>query len=101
MKVLLCEKTSMAREPVKETNLPGEFNEYYFGTDSINENLLLKNLPNDFLPLDPEEIALMVEDKINESAGRVLSNVGQRNLKLFKDYDKYSCKYSILLCRYE
>ena len=70
--------------------------------DQINEELLIQNLSNDFLmSLRPQDLPVMVEDKINEKIGRVLGHTGQRNLQVFKDYDKYTTRYSLLLCRYE
>lgn len=101
MKVLLKEKQSVFRVPVKETILPGAFDDYYHGEDQIEEEKLLKELPAGFLPLPAENVAIQVENKMNEAAGRVLGTRGQRNLKIFEDYDKYTCRFTLLLCRYE
>lgn len=101
MKIYLREKAGAFTSPIKDAILPKTFPEYYLGKDNINEELLINDMSNNFLPKDYEFIAIMVEDEINENSGRVLSNTGQRGLSIFKDYDKYTNKYSLLLCRYE
>lgn len=101
MRVYLRKKEFAATAPIKKVSLQGNFYDYYMGKDNINERLLLDHLPNNFLPKDCQYIAVMVEDEISKESGRVISNTGQRNLNIFKDYDKYSNKYSLLLCRYE
>lgn len=101
MKVLLCEKIGVVREPVKEIKITGDFNHYFRGLDKINEEPLILNLPQKFLPVPHHEVSIMVEDEINKNVGRVLGNTGQRGLSTFKDYDKYESRYCLLLCRYD
>ena len=100
MKVLMREKKFGVTSPIREVIIQGNFRDYYGNLDEINEKLLIQNLPAYFLlHLQPKDLSIMVEDEIIESVGRVLSDTGQRNLKLFKDYDKYDKRYSLLLCR--
>lgn len=102
MKVMIYQKVHAVSSPIREITIEGAFDDYYQGMDQINEELLIRNLPKDFLmSLQPQDLPIMVEDKINEKIGRVLGHTGQRNLKVFKGYDKYTKRYSLLLCRYE
>lgn len=85
-------------EFIKEVKIKGSLEDYYFGLDNINEELLLKNLPDDFLPVEPSKILLLVEN-LHFKTGEPIGSTGQRNLSYFKNWEKYFHSYCIELCR--
>lgn len=100
MKIVLYRMVSVINQPVKKIEIQGEFEDYYLGLDQINEELLLENLPPDFLPpIKLQEVSIMVEEEIYEPTGEPLGVTGQRNLTIFQNYCKQSLQYSLLFCR--
>ena len=65
----------------------------YLGDDNINEQLLLDNIPKDFLPDKPNQILLVVEDKSG-------NGTGQRGLKIFRNWSKYFDCYSLTISKH-
>jgi hypothetical protein len=98
MKVILYRRHYGIHTPVKETEIDGKFEDYYLGEDQINEDLLLKNLPKGFLPVDPSKVLLSVQI-INDETGEIVSGRGQRGLKKFRNWAKYFDAYNLELCR--
>ena len=97
MKVILNHRHYGIHTPVKETEIEGKFEDYYFGEDQINEDLLLKNLPEGFLPVDPSKVLLSVQT-VNDK-GEIIGGTGQRGLKYFRNWEKYFDAYNLELCR--
>ena len=97
MKVILNRRHFGVHTPVKEAVIEGEFTDYYLGEDQINEDLLLKNLPKGFLPVDPSKVLLSVQN-VND-AGEVIGATGQIGLKIFRNWAKYFDAYNLELCR--
>jgi hypothetical protein len=97
MKVILNHRHYGIHTPVKETEIEGKFEDYYFGEDQINEDLLLKNLPEGFLPISPSKVLLMVQE-VN-STGEIIGGKGQRGLSKFRNWAKYFDSYSLELCK--
>jgi len=83
-----------------ECVIPVDPKEIYLGRDSINEQLLIDNLPNGFLRCEPRHCLLTVEDRSFKSNGGYAST-GQRGLSLFLNWAKYFDAYSITLCEVE
>lgn len=89
MVVILFHRHHGYSSRIKEAVIPGDFTDYYKGLDNIEEKRLLDNLPASFLPTQPQNVLLTV--------GGETSSTGQRNLKYFRDYEKYFDAYSIEL----
>lgn len=97
MKISLWRRQYGIHEKVKETTIEGDFNDYYKGEDDINEDLLMQNIPEKFLPKKPERILISVQS-VN-SSGEVTGGTGQRRLKVFKNWAKYFDSYVLELER--
>lgn len=74
-------------EPIKHTEIPCEFSDVYLSEDNINEELLLKNIPEGWLPTKPNLILLTVGDKYGST--------GQYGLKKFRSWAKYFDAYCL------
>jgi len=98
MKVILNRRHYGVHSPIKEAIIDGEFTDYYLGEDQINEELLLKNLPEGFLPVSPSKVLLSVQN-VSSKTGDVIGATGQRGLKKFKNWAKYFDAYNLELCR--
>jgi hypothetical protein len=73
---------------LKYLELPNvAFEDIYLGEDQINEELLLTNIPDGWLPVPPERILLMVGDS--------LGSTGQNGLIKFRNWSKYFDSYSL------
>ena len=76
-------------KPIKHLEIPCEFSDVYLGGNNINENLLLENIPNGWLPTEPNRILLTVADKYGST--------GQIGLNKFMSWAKYFDAYVIEL----
>jgi hypothetical protein len=84
--------------PLKDAIINGKFEDYYKGENSINEKLLIQNLPQDFLPTSPEKVLIFVET-IQDDPVFFLAPKGQTGLKAFLNWHKDHDTFLILLCR--
>lgn len=76
-------------EPIKHTEIPCNFGDVYISEDNINEDILLKNIPEGFLPAEPSKILLTVGDRYGTT--------GQVGLKRFRNWAKYFDSYVLEL----
>ena len=75
--------------PVKRVEIPCGFEEVCQGENKINEDKLLENIPDGWLPDRPENILITV-------AG-VHCSIGQYGLKKFRSWAKYFDAYVLEL----
>lgn len=75
--------------PIKHLEIDCDFDEVYLGLDHINEELLLKSIPEGWLPTNTEKILLTVADKYGST--------GQYNLVKFRPWAKYFDAYCLEL----
>lgn len=88
MYIQLMHRRYGIHKPIKHIEIPCDFSEVYQGQDRINEELLLENIPEGWLPVPPERILLMVA---NENGG-----TGQC-CTIFHSWAKYFDSYSLEL----
>lgn len=93
MKVQLRHRHYGVHELIKEINIDGRFEDYCDPKTNqdyiINEQKLIENLPQDFLPVPPNKILLSVSD---DDGG-----IGQVDLNIFRTWAKYFDSYCIEL----
>ena len=65
---------------IKHVEIPCNFNDVYLGEDHINELLLLSNIPDGWLPVEPQNILLVVIDEHGNGTGQCC--------KIFRDWKK-------------
>lgn len=75
--------------PIKHIEIPCNFSEVYKGDDNIDEEILIKSIPECWLPVSPEKILLTVADEAGST--------GQRNLSRFMSWRKYFDSYVLEL----
>lgn len=75
--------------PIKHLEIPCEFSDVYLNEDNINEDLLLANIPEGWLPTASNNILLTVADKYGST--------GQRGLNKFRSWAKYFDAYCLEL----
>lgn len=89
MKIELRHRHYGVHELIKECEIYGSFNEYctlISGDDyKINEQKLINNLPDKFLPVDPKYILVSIQ---NDKWG-----TGQMHLDIFRTWAKYFDSY--------
>lgn len=95
MKVVLFQRKNGYHKHIKEVEIEGVLSDYYRGIDTINENLLLDKLPEDFLPINHSRVLLSVAEV--DDKGKVYGSIGQRGLISFMNWAKYFNAYSIEL----
>lgn len=78
-------------EPIKHTQISCDFSKIYLGEDNINEELLLRSIPEGWLPTKPNNILLTVGDKYGTT--------GQCGLSKFRSWGKYFDSYVLELHR--
>lgn len=76
-------------EPVE---IPCKFDDVVRGDDNINEDLLLDNIPDGYLPCQPNRILMCVTGSNGWSTG-------QAGLERFRDWAKYFDAYVIYLSK--
>lgn len=76
-------------EPIRHTEIPCKFDDIYLSENHINEEKLINNIPNGWLPTTPERILLTVADKYGST--------GQYGLQRFRPWAKYFDSYVIEL----
>jgi len=97
MRIVLRTRHYGVHNFVKETNIVGTFDEYVKektnGIDEfeVNEELLLKNMPTDFLPTQSKNILLIID---NGKYGTGLCGV-----KEFRKWRKYFDSYALELVK--
>lgn len=74
---------------IKAIQIPIEFSKVYRGDDDIDEDMLLDNIPDGWLPVDSHEILLMVANGNNAN--------GQSTLVRFRPWAKYFDSFSIVI----
>ena len=87
MYIQLMHRHHGMHKPIKHTEIPCEFSDVYLSEDNINEELLLKNIPEGWLPTKPNLILLTVGDKYG--------SIGQYGLKKFRSWAKYFDAYCL------
>lgn len=85
MYIQLMYRSYGVHQPIKHIEIPCAFSEVYKSEDNINEELLLSNIPDGWLPTKPSWILITVVDKSCAT--------GQRNLSLFRNWEKYFDSY--------
>ena len=76
-------------KPIKHTEIPCDFHGVYIGEDRINEELLLNNIPEKWLPVPAGMILLVVGDENGST--------GQYDLERFRPWAKYFDAYVLEL----
>lgn len=99
-KVVLRHRHYGVHSYIDECVIPVDPKEIYLGRDSINERLLIENLPDGFLRCAPRRCLLAIEDRSFKYTGGYAST-GQDGLSLFLNWAKYFDAYSITLCEVE
>ena len=89
MYIQLAHRHYGIHEPIKHLKIPCDFNEVYLGDNNINEDLLLKNIPADWLPVPSKAILLAV--------GNEHGSTGQYNVSQFRPWAKYFDAYSLTI----
>lgn len=95
MNVILRKRHYGVHDFVKEIDIIGNFNDYVQekteGIDSfeVKEQLLIENLPEDFLPTSPKNILLIID---NGKYG-----TGLYGVNLFRKWSKYFDSYALEL----
>ena len=89
MYIQLMHRHYGCHKPIKHLEIDCDFNEVYLGIDHINEELLLKSIPEGWLPTKPSLILLNVCDKYG--------GIGQSNLDIFRPWAKYFDAYCLEL----
>lgn len=89
MYIQLMKRHYGVHSPIKHTQISCDFDDVYKSEDHINEELLLANIPEGFLPLEPSKILLTVGDKYGST--------GQCGLDRFKNWAKYFDSYVLEL----
>jgi hypothetical protein len=103
MKIRLFKRNYGYHSFVKEVEISGTFRKYSkkltvdpngIGDDYlIKEERLLDEIPEGFLPQQPKNILLVVQDLSRRGS------TGIRDLKVFRPWSKYFSSYCIELCR--
>lgn len=89
MYIQLSHRHFGVHKPIKHTEIPCEFKDIVLGDDHINEELLLKHIPENWLSDKPEKILVTVEDKYG--------GTGQCGLEHFRNWSKYYDAYVLNL----
>lgn len=87
MFIELNHRHSGIHTPIKYLEISCEFSDIFLGNDNINEDLLLKNIPEGWLPEPPNRILLAVGDKYGAT--------GQGGLHKFRSWAKYFDAYCL------
>lgn len=74
---------------IKAIEIPLEFESVYHGEEDVDEDALLDNMPDGWLPVEPHEILLMVAD------GNCATGIS--NLVRFRPWAKYFDSYSLVI----
>jgi hypothetical protein len=69
--------------------IPCSFSDVYHCVDNIDEELLLKSIPDKYLPVPANEVLILVSDKYGCT--------GQCGLEKFRNWSKYYDCYSLEL----
>ncbi len=89
MYIQLMRRCYGVHSPIKHIEIPCEFNDVYLGDEHINEKLLLENIPDGWLPVEPRMILLTVADETGST--------GQGGLEIFMSWGKYFPSYVLEL----
>lgn len=89
MYIQLMHRHYGCHRPIKHLEIDCDFNKVYLGVDQINEELLLKSIPEGWLPTKPSLILLNVCNKYG--------GIGQSNLNVFRNWAKYFDAYCLEL----
>ena len=92
MYIQLMHRHYGVHEPIKHIEIPCEFSEVYLGDNNINEDLLLKLIPENWLPTKPRNILLTV--LADNGIG-----TGQNDLDKFRPWAKYFDAYCLELLK--
>lgn len=72
-------------KPIKHIEIPCDFHDIYMGEDHINEELLIQNIPDGWLPCKANQILLTVADE-HGSRGQYVNKVFRLWAKYFNCY---------------
>lgn len=89
MYIQLMRRHYGVHSPIKHVEIPCDFNDVYLGEDRINEQLLLDNIPDGWLPVEPHQILLVAIDEHGNGTGQYC--------KIFRDWKKYFSCYVLEL----
>ena len=89
MYIQLMRRHYGVHSPIKHVEIPCNFNDVYLGEDHINELLLLSNIPDGWLPVEPQNILLVVIDEHGNGTGQYC--------KIFRNWEKYFSCYVLEL----
>lgn len=89
MYIQLMHRHYGVHKPIKNIEIPCDFSDVYIAEDHINEELLLKNIPDGWLPTKPSKILLTVEAEHGVT--------GQYGLEKFCSWAKYFDAYVLEL----
>lgn len=81
MYIQLMHRHYGVHKPIRHLEIPCNFRDVYIADDNINEELLIQNIPEGWLPVAPNLILLT---KANE-----YGSDGQSNLNIFRPWGKY------------
>ena len=89
MYIQLYHRSYGVHTPIKHIEIPCDFHRVYISNDKIDEELLMSNIPDNWLPVP--------EDRILLTVGNGNGSTGQCNLSIFRPWAKYFDAYVLEL----
>ena len=90
MYIQLMHRSYGVHRPIKHLEIPCAFSEVCRSENNINEELLISNIPEGWLPTSPSRVLIVVVDKGG-------CGIGQMGLSKFRNWAKYFDSYSLEL----
>ena len=90
MYIQLMYRSYGVHRPIKHIEIPCAFSEVYKSENNINEELLISNIPEGWLPANPSQILIVVVDENG-------CGYGQIGLNKFRNWAKYFDSYCLEL----
>ena len=90
MYIQLMHRSCGVHSPIKHIEIPCSFYDVYRSENNINEELLISNIPEGWLPVKPLRILITVVDENG-------CGTGQLGLNKFRNWAKYFDSYVLEL----